>query len=96
MNHVPVHVKHVLLMITVSVMVVVKVLSYLTNSVNQPVQILTIQIMLPEPVLLVLLNVLLVTLTDLTETVLIVNLHTISLTDGVVQIVQIDTSHSKT
>lgn len=96
MNHVPVHVKHVLLMITVSVMVVVKVLSYLTNSVNQPVQILTIQIMLPEPVLLVLLNVLLVTLTDLTETVLIVNLQTISLTDGVVQIVQIDTSHSKT
>lgn len=96
MNHVPVHVKHVLLMITVSVKVVVKVLSYLTNSVNQPVQILTIQIMLPEPVLLVLLNVLLVTLTDLTETVLIVNLHTISLTDGVVQIVQIDTSHSKT
>jgi general stress protein CsbA len=95
-NHVPVHVKHVLLMITVSVMVVVKVLSYLTNSVNQPVQILTIQITLPEPVLLVLLNVLLVTLTDLTETVLIVNLHTISLTDGVVQIVQIDTSHSKT
>lgn len=96
MNHVPVHVKHVLLMITVSVMVVVKVLSYLTNSVNQPVQILTIQITLPEPVLLVLLNVLLVTLTDLTETVLIVNLQTISLTDGVVQIVQIDTSHSKT
>lgn len=96
MNHVPVHVKHVLLMITVSVKVVVKVLSYLTNSVNQPVQILTIQIMLPEPVLLVLLNVLLVTLTDLTETVLIVNLQTISLTDGVVQIVQIDTSHSKT
>jgi general stress protein CsbA len=95
-NHVPVHVKHVLLMITVSVMVVVKVLSYLTNSVNQPVQILTIQITLPEPVLLVLLNVLLVTLTDLTETVLIVNLQTISLTDGVVQIVQIDTSHSKT
>jgi hypothetical protein len=95
-NHVPVHVNIVLLMITVTVNLVVKVLSYLTNSVNQVVQMDTIQIIKTESVLLVLMNVLLVMLTDPTETVLIVKLQTSSLTDGVVQIVQKNTIHSKT